>query len=57
MDLDAHPWLSGKKRQASPLYLIEGPLSSWRPYEGSYGELAAQADLQLFVDGEGRRSW
>ena len=53
VDLDAQPWLSGKQRKESPLYLIEGPLSSWRPYDGSYGQLAAEAHVQLFVTGAG----
>lgn len=53
VDLDAQPWLSGKQRRQSPLYMIEGALSSWRPYEGSYGQLAAEAHVQLIVTATG----
>lgn len=53
VDLEAHPWLSGKKRKESPLYLIEGAQSTWRPFEGSYGDLAAEAHVQLLMTQSG----
>lgn len=53
VDLRAQPWLSGKQRKQSPLYMIESGLSSWRPQEGAYGEIAAEAHVHLFVSPAG----
>ena len=53
VDLNAVPWLSSKLRKESPLYLIEGAPSFWRAYDSSYGELAAEAHVQVFVTSTG----
>lgn len=54
VDLEEHAWLAGKRRKDNPTYLIEGRPSSWRPYEGAYGELAAEAHVQGIVTSSGK---
>jgi hypothetical protein len=53
LDTDAHPWLAGARRKASPYYMIEGTTAYWRAFSGSYGEIAARAHVQFKTGADG----